>query len=81
VSQEPDTDAILRAFYGGETANRNGATMRSNPYAPESDELRYDAWAAGWLFEDGPVFSSTARARQDYKRATLGDLWPDGVSA
>ena len=68
------TDADLCQIFGeGRQANQREAALEANPH---TDPQVRDAWEAGWLEEEGGTFTVSPRARRDYRRATLGDIWP-----
>lgn len=75
----PATDAqIVAAFHEGERDNQLAIPIDSNPH---QDEERRAAWEAGWLEEEGLVFTVSERTRRDRQGATLADVWPAGLTS
>jgi hypothetical protein len=65
---------IMAVFSAGRCANERDEPQDDNPYTAGS--MEHAAWEAGWLEEEGPTYTVTARAAADYRGATLGDVWP-----
>lgn len=73
-----DDRHLCVVFGEGRVANDRDELPSDNPHPVGT--LEHDAWEAGWHEQEGPDYTVSARARRDYARPTLADIWPAAKS-